>query len=255
MSNARNLAKLIVDANGDIGAASLDNVPPSNDASALTTGTLPVARIADGDITAAKLYTTAVTDKLGYTPMQRSDLPYPVRMTNGFLGGFDTGWAMAYATRTVVQSVTNGTAWGSRTTEEQNLLMAMGRSGVTYLHSSFNIVRLTWGTRDAGQYLLPYTHIPLYQDFKVTSAAFVKWESGSLPNSQWCTGLTKDGNWTWCKSEDSGAGSGYTYNHPYQDPTTNAGGSILVALPGVWIGRLHHQAAHNIGVFASVNGA
>jgi hypothetical protein len=36
----------------------LDNVPPSNDASALTTGTLPIARIADGDITAAKLGST-----------------------------------------------------------------------------------------------------------------------------------------------------------------------------------------------------
>ena len=33
-------------------------MPPSNDASALTTGTLPIARIADGDITAAKLGST-----------------------------------------------------------------------------------------------------------------------------------------------------------------------------------------------------
>ena len=58
MSNARNLARLIVDSGGDVEVSSLGNVPPSNDASALTTGTLPVARIADGDVTAAKLAST-----------------------------------------------------------------------------------------------------------------------------------------------------------------------------------------------------
>jgi len=57
MSRARNLANLL-DANGDVASGALDNVPPSNDASALTTGTLPIARIADGDITAAKLGST-----------------------------------------------------------------------------------------------------------------------------------------------------------------------------------------------------
>jgi len=40
MSNARNLARLIVDSGGDVEVSSLGNVPPSNDASALTTGTL-----------------------------------------------------------------------------------------------------------------------------------------------------------------------------------------------------------------------
>jgi hypothetical protein len=57
MSRARNLADLL-DSNGDVVSGALDNVPPSNDASALTTGTLPIARIADGDITAAKLGST-----------------------------------------------------------------------------------------------------------------------------------------------------------------------------------------------------
>jgi len=60
MSKARNLADLL-DANGDVASGALDNVPPSNDASALTTGTLPIARIADGDITAAKLSDTYLT--------------------------------------------------------------------------------------------------------------------------------------------------------------------------------------------------
>jgi len=44
MTKARNIADLL-DANGDVKLASLDNVPASNNASALTTGTLPNARL------------------------------------------------------------------------------------------------------------------------------------------------------------------------------------------------------------------
>lgn len=44
MTRARDIANL-VDANGDIVAGALDNVPASNDASALTTGTLDGARL------------------------------------------------------------------------------------------------------------------------------------------------------------------------------------------------------------------
>lgn len=65
MSNSRNLSKLSVDSNGDIAAASLDNVPPSDDASALTTGTLDIARIADASVTATKLASGAAASNLG----------------------------------------------------------------------------------------------------------------------------------------------------------------------------------------------
>ena len=44
MTKARNIADLL-DANGDVNTANLDNVPASNNASALTTGTLPNARL------------------------------------------------------------------------------------------------------------------------------------------------------------------------------------------------------------------
>jgi hypothetical protein len=43
MTKARNISDLL-DANGDVKADNLDNVPPSNDASALTTGTINSAR-------------------------------------------------------------------------------------------------------------------------------------------------------------------------------------------------------------------
>lgn len=46
MTKTRNLSDLL-DANGDVKSSALDNVPASNDASALTTGTLPDARLSN----------------------------------------------------------------------------------------------------------------------------------------------------------------------------------------------------------------
>jgi len=58
MTKARDLANLL-DGNGDVNTANLDNVPASNNASALTTGTLPNARlpnnISDGGTAGTKL--------------------------------------------------------------------------------------------------------------------------------------------------------------------------------------------------------
>jgi len=63
MSKARNLADLL-DANGDVALGNLDNVPPSNDASALTTGTLPIDRIADNAIGNSKIASGVDASKL-----------------------------------------------------------------------------------------------------------------------------------------------------------------------------------------------
>jgi hypothetical protein len=56
MTRARDIANL-VDANGDIVAGALDNVPASNDASALTTGTLGAARLPTTGVDASSLST------------------------------------------------------------------------------------------------------------------------------------------------------------------------------------------------------
>jgi hypothetical protein len=67
MSRARNLADLL-DSNGDVVSGALDNVPPSNDASALTTGTLSADRIGSSSITAAKLANDAKVVKSATAP-------------------------------------------------------------------------------------------------------------------------------------------------------------------------------------------
>tara|TARA_R100001463_G_scaffold109726_1_gene164410 strand:+ start:883 stop:2199 length:1317 start_codon:yes stop_codon:yes gene_type:complete len=67
MTKARNLSDLL-DGNGDVKSANLDNVPASDNASALTSGTLAIARIADGTITPAKLHNDAKVVKSGSAP-------------------------------------------------------------------------------------------------------------------------------------------------------------------------------------------
>lgn len=49
-SKARNLARLVVDSGGDVDASSLGNVPASDNASALTQGTLPKGRLPSGSV-------------------------------------------------------------------------------------------------------------------------------------------------------------------------------------------------------------
>ena len=51
----------LLDENLDVKASALDNVPPSDNASSLTTGTLPVARLADGSITGTKISDGSIT--------------------------------------------------------------------------------------------------------------------------------------------------------------------------------------------------
>jgi len=61
MSKSRNIADLL-DSSGDVKSGALDNVPASDDASSLTTGTIPIARIADDAVVADKLANSINTD-------------------------------------------------------------------------------------------------------------------------------------------------------------------------------------------------
>ena len=73
MSRARDLADLL-DASGDVKSAALDNVPASNDASALTTGTLDMARVANGSVTNAHFASGAADLSHDTTPQLGGNL-------------------------------------------------------------------------------------------------------------------------------------------------------------------------------------
>jgi len=81
MSNARNLAD-IVTGNFDVPLGALDNVPPSNDASALTTGTLGTARLPSGSIIKSEIiyvpqgYVGTSVDDYSNAPTVSNTNPY-----------------------------------------------------------------------------------------------------------------------------------------------------------------------------------
>ena len=103
MTKARNIADLL-DANGDVKSASLDNVPASNDASALTTGTLPNARLPNNIIdngTAGTKLASGTTAERGTTVGQ-----WRYNETTGFFEGIvGSGSVSSLAPAPVVTSV------------------------------------------------------------------------------------------------------------------------------------------------------
>ena len=102
MTKNRDISDLL-DANGDVKSGALDNVPASNDASALTTGTLPIARIADGDVTLAKLSATGTKDA---TTFLRGDNTFAVAggtNTPAFLANLGSDQTISASTVTKVQ--------------------------------------------------------------------------------------------------------------------------------------------------------
>ena len=117
MTKARDLANLL-DGNGDVNSANLDNVPASNNASALTTGTLPNARlpnnISDGGSTGTKI-AVGTTAQRGSTAGE-----FRYNSTTTFFEGINTNGSLSVIEPTpTVSSVdvneVNNTAGGNQT--------------------------------------------------------------------------------------------------------------------------------------------
>ena len=116
MTKARNIADLL-DANGDVKSTNLDNVPASDNASALTSGTLPIARIADSAITSAKiadgtivpadLHNDAKVVKSGSAPSNPVEGNLWYDTTNDVLKAYDTGVNSFVKVSTVTPDLTS----------------------------------------------------------------------------------------------------------------------------------------------------
>ena len=108
MSNARKIADLL-DSNGDVNTANLDNVPASDNASSLSSGTIPAARIGSSSITNAKLAADAVDGtKIADNSI---GLEHLVSGTDGNLITYDASGDPAYVTTgTSGQVLTSGGA-------------------------------------------------------------------------------------------------------------------------------------------------
>jgi hypothetical protein len=155
MGRSRNLADLL-DANGDVKSGFLDNVPPSNDASALTTGTLSADRLAAGSIGAAKLadtYLTPTGDGSGLSGIASDALSRDFTVETG---------KSVVATRAVnvnsngkigayPQPPTVGSAIDTTSNHTDTIAIATnGKTGLRYTHSISGTV--------ATQNLIPYVY-------------------------------------------------------------------------------------------------
>ena len=101
MTKARHTANL-VDANGDVQSTHLDNVPASNDASALTTGTLADARLSNQ----AKV----VKGTSAPSSPQAGDLWYDTNTGVNLLKVYNTTSSSWVATNASTPSLTSTTA-------------------------------------------------------------------------------------------------------------------------------------------------
>ena len=102
MTKARDLADLL-DATGDVKSAALDNVPASNDASALTTGTLPNARLPDNISVGG---TEGIKIPVGTTAQRGSTQgQWRYNTTTGFFEGYNGAGFSALEPDPVITSV------------------------------------------------------------------------------------------------------------------------------------------------------
>ena len=117
MSKSRQLADLL-DSNGDVVAGALDNAPPSNDASALTTGTLDSARLPTSGVSASSLTTgTLPADRVPYLGRKNMILngSMAVAQRGTSLSGITTG---GYKTVDRIEHVLN--SLGTWTSEQSS---------------------------------------------------------------------------------------------------------------------------------------
>lgn len=122
MTKARTTGDLL-DTNGDIKSANLDNVPASDNASALTTGTLPAARIGATSITVDKMNLGASTGSIklptGTTGQRPTGAVGEIRFdtTEGvFIYHDGTSWKKVSSVLAVLNSISGSIYAGTATT-------------------------------------------------------------------------------------------------------------------------------------------
>ena len=140
MSKARNIADLL-DANGDVVSSALDNVPPSNDASALTTGTIDNARISlDANEIPALDTSKITTGTLSADRIDNNSLSNVTALP--FSAGTD--WQSTIVTGTTLTAVAGNGYWIDTTSNACTVTLPASASvGDQIIFSDY---KRTWGT-------------------------------------------------------------------------------------------------------------
>src|SRR6056300_255694 len=140
MTKARDISDLL-DATGDIKSTALDNVPPSNDASALTTGTIDNARISLDANEIPNLDTAKITS--GTLDAARIDNNSLTNVTQlPFSAGTD--WQSTIVTGTTLTAVAGKGYWIDTTSNACTVTLPASASVGDFIE--FSDYTRTWGT-------------------------------------------------------------------------------------------------------------
>ena len=161
---------------------------------------------------------------------------------------FSAGWIVpGWCTITTYKTILNdGSLFSSRDAESQDILNAMGYGGVQWFEYNIVIKKIVWTARDG--YILPYVRPIVNAHKPLTTAAFVKLNSGAV-HGFYCNGAEL-GKWKLCGSTFSLGNEGYINIHPYDNNNTGTGGGeILIAMAGVVEGHVDLTNPTNWRIF------
>ena len=212
MTKTRDIADLL-DANGDVKLGALDNVPASNDASALTTGTLNASRLPASGVNAASL-TTGTLDG--------ARLPNPLPAIDGSnLTGIDP---FPSGTLMLFQQTSAPSGWTKQTTHNDKALRvvsgSVGSGGSSAFTTAFGTPTVT-GTiaGSTGSHTLSTAEMPSHNHSYTQRAgsSTIRWDTFS--------------NSTSVTSYNSGSTTGSTGgggSHSHSLSATFSGGSAAI---------------------------
>ena len=147
------------------------------------------------------------------------------------------GWTQAFQTTTTEFVVQTGTAYASRSAEQQEILAAMERQQ-THFVPNFYVYRITIPSGREGSYAGAYHTVRTNPGVWTTTGAFLKRISGNMPTGAWASGYdTSAGGWQLCGTYVGSSGTGYTHNHP-NSAAGNSACVFLVAMPMTLWGRV-----------------
>lgn len=174
-----------------------------------------------------------------YHPNSYGMAPHMGSSAGSMTDAFNGGWTIPFGSLATEFTMTTGTAYASRSTEQQELLTAMNRQVQHFQPGSIQVKRYTLPSGRENNYAGAYQQIRSHFGGIITSACFIKRISGNMPTSNWCNGYnTSTGGWQLCGDHYHGASTGYTHNHPYGAGTDSAC-VFLVALPAVVYGYVN----------------
>ncbi|MCF6777672.1 hypothetical protein L3V83_13965 [Thiotrichales bacterium 19X7-9] len=149
-------------------------------------------------------------------------------VTNGILDYFSVV-ADCDITFEVYRTIETGIPWDQRDAEEQEILTAMGKSGITYTEPEFNIVKMNW-TKNLEGNARTFLQVVHYHTW-VTHGSYAKLISGSIRGSYF-DGITS--SWGLCGNSILLTNASYATPHPYAETDT---GEVLFCMLGTMAGR------------------